>query len=390
VTTKPDKPSHKKTLLLVYPDLLGDFLLFVPHLIALKPLLEQQYASITWVCQPAIQPLVQYVAGWLPANLTIVPITHFERTGLSLKKWLAWPLYQYKVRATIAAMGLAPAYDELWCPSLAPWVVNGVVASIKNPRKLGRGVESPSLELLQNWVYTEQYRPKDFARFITYQHHVFFQQALGLTYELPALTVGQWNGLKTASLNPVGGPNAVTESWVLKNPFIVIVSDSANAIKEWPLAHFVDFIEGFCRQFPSYTVVITGVQATYGKQLMQQLSPACVAQVLNLMGKTTLLHAMALMAQAEQVLCSDSFALHATTLLGKHVVCLTTGQFGGRYWPYPHVLDAQVVGHLGTQRFVLTPHGNADMASLTVDTVLTAFVADLQHRCPPALISASA
>jgi ADP-heptose:LPS heptosyltransferase len=349
------------TLLLVYPDLLGDFFLFSPHLVALRHILERRFDDIIWTCQPAVVPLVEHLKDQLPGNLSVRPITDFPGLTVTPKKLLKWPLIAHKARQITRQMQLPSPVAEIWCPSLAPWVSNGIVASVKSPLKLGRHLQSRGLQWIQNRLYTELYRPDDFAQFVFYQHHGFFQQALDMPYPMPELRLAAWQTLSQQTIDSR-----------IDRPYRVIVPDSANVIKEWPLGQQVRLIDQLVREFPTEQIVLVGANPHHGAYLKAHLSDYADNAVINLIGRTSLLEAITLMAQATQVICPDSFALHATSIVGRQVICLTTGEFNGRYWPYPAMLGAAA-----SQQFVYPPQGYRDMAAITVSQVMEAVRANV-------------
>jgi ADP-heptose:LPS heptosyltransferase len=314
--------TKKQTLLLIYPDFLGDFLLFSPFLIAYKALFESTFEQVVWLCNPAIMPLVTDAQPFFPNNLRAVPV-NFSQTVLTPKKWLLWVLARRKVQAFLRQQQLPTHYSQVWCPSFMPWLANGVLTYVNSPRKLSRPVQNGLDNWLQHRLNTALFRLTDFDQFVFYQHHDFFQQAFQQALPIPDLHYAAKAALPVVSVTG-------------KAPYVVLVTDSAAESKEWPPEQFVALTRLILSQTDCHVVVLgvrPGVLAN-----MAAMLPADHPKIHNLMGKTTVLELISLVKDASLVVCNDSFALHAATLMASPVICVTHGGYKGRYWPYPQAL----------------------------------------------------
>jgi ADP-heptose:LPS heptosyltransferase len=328
-TAAPQKAAHK-SLLLIYPDFLGDFLLFSPFLIAYKAAFEAQFDRVDWLCHPAVLPLAQSIQHLLPANMVVTPVD-FALTGLTVKKLLAAPLTQKRAGQFMATHGLLSSYTQLWCPSFMPWLGNGLLTLVKSPRRIGRPVQGKVDHLMQKLLYTELVKIPDFNQFVYYQHHRFFTLAFGHdlhSFDLPLPDLHLYGQSALPAI----------PSELKQNPYVVLVPDSAAASKEWPALAFADIANMVLDQTP-YDVVILGVRASVVQTLQQALpdNPRCH----NLMQQTTVMESLAIINQAQALLCNDSFALHAGRMTACPTICLTNGGYLGRYWPYPVALKPE-------------------------------------------------
>jgi ADP-heptose:LPS heptosyltransferase len=332
-------------LLLIYPDFLGDFLLFFPFMASLAPLFEQQFDEVTWLCHPAVMPLALAYRDQWPANLRVVPC-QFDQTSLSLKGLLKLPVKLKQARQFLRQHNLPLHYTQVASPSFMPWLANGVLASVKSHRKLSRSVQNRHYCRLQRWLNTELYTPANFDQFVVYQHLAFFQQLFQQTLSLPQ-----------AVSPPVLPAPAVTPG----QTYVVLVPDSAATSKEWPAARFACLAQQILTETP-HDVVLLGVRDST-RQTLDTLLPAH-PRLNNLMGKTTPLEVLAWVQKAQAVVCNDSFALHAAVSMHTPVVCVTNGGYYGRYWPYPDAL-------VNTDRhfYIVTADGVRDLATIPVDSV---------------------
>jgi ADP-heptose:LPS heptosyltransferase len=311
-------PRQNKTLLLVYPDFLGDFLLFAPCLVAYKPWFIQQFDRVIWLCHPAVMPLVDSYRHLLPANMEVVPV-NFAQTGLSLKKLLKWPVAMAQAKAFMRQHGLPLQVAQVWSPSLMPWLANAVVAAVKAPRKIGRPVQHGLYCRLQKAMHTELFALNDINQFVLFQHQQFFAQGFGQPLPVPDITF-----LAPENLPPV-------PDWC-QDPYVVLVPDSAAESKEWPPEKFADLANHIIASTP-YNVVVLGVRETAKQRFKARAFMTSRIQLR--IGATTPLQVLPIVQQAWAMVCNDSFALHAATVMETPVICLTNGGYKGRYWPYP-------------------------------------------------------
>jgi ADP-heptose:LPS heptosyltransferase len=341
----------KPELLLIYPDFLGDFILFFPFIAAYAERFERQFSQVTWLCHPSVMGLAQAYRSVWPANLRVVPC-EFSMTSLSPKGLMQWPWRKQQALRFLQQHQLPVTVDEVWCPSFMPWLANGVLKAVKSPRKVSRPVQNKLYNRLQHWLNTDIVQLQHFDQFVVYQHHAFFQQAFGQALPLPP------------RLSP-----PISRPVPFKKRYIAIVPDSAATCKEWPAQHFATLVKLVLSQ-SDYDVVLLGVRETTRQALNTLLLPN--DRVHTLMGQTSPAAMLAWVESATAVVCNDSFALHAAVLMEKPVICLTNGSYRGRYWPYP---DNFV--NTSNHYYILTPSTVTDMASIPVDAVW--------HRLAPML-----
>ncbi len=104
--------------------------------------------------------------------------------------------------------------------------------------------------------------------------------------------------------------------------------------KRWPLRNFREVIDKI-QQNSGMTAVICG--ATGEEGLGVALSSASHGNILDYVGRTTLIELIALIAGAKMVLSNDSAAIHIAAAVSTPSVCVLGGQHFGRFLPYRRV-----------------------------------------------------
>jgi ADP-heptose:LPS heptosyltransferase len=345
------------SLLLMYCDLLGDYLIFRHVMESMLPLLRQRFQSVVWACNPGVAQLSQTLDPHWQPFVILAPVAEGDWKRLTLKRLPKLLLHKASLLQQMKLHKLPIQVQELWCPSVAPFEDNVITALCQAHRKLGRRLESWNLDILQRLFYTETFDVGDFRRFVMHQHVAFFEQALHVA--LPALSPKPLKQLPTACFHP-------DLTRLLQNrPYVLVCPESAGAYKEWPPDHFASLIDQLLQAKPGLTVVIAGQKAEVHQAIVKALDPNL--PVISAVGQTTVLQLLGLVQQSRLVVCNDSFPLHAANALGVPMVAVTNGQFEGRYYPYP--AEARFSHHQFIQ-----PALNGPLSSVPPAQVLSAVI----------------
>jgi ADP-heptose:LPS heptosyltransferase len=140
----------------------------------------------------------------------------------------------------------------------------------------------------------------------------------------------------------------------------VLMPDSAATSKEWPPERFADLANHIVRH-TDYNVVVLGTRETTRHRFKQQA--LFTTRIQQRMGMTTPLEVLPIIQQAQAAVCNDSFGLHAATVMGTPVICLTNGGYYGRYWPYPDRIPHSA------QHFVKVTDAQPTLADIPVEWV---------------------
>jgi ADP-heptose:LPS heptosyltransferase len=325
-TILPFKALQQDAIVLIYPDLLGDYILIREHLRSVSATLKAQGKTLYYVGNVSLKPLIQFLDPDLADRFYW--IHNFTDFLLTPKKLLKWPILAKQWQQQRKAMGLPSHAAEVWCPSTGPWVVNGLVHAIKAKRKLGKDMESRSLHVLQQLTNTHLYQPEHFLAFNTHQHQQFFEMAMG-QHVAPASLVFPKERFKGVYQHPA----------LDTAPYCVIFTDTSTALKEWPVQHFAQVISYILKHSPLNVVLCGHHSKSYqAEAIIQHLNHD--PRIINLMGNTSIVEVFDVIGRGQFVICNDSFALHAANAMAKPVICITQGLFtqanqSGRYLPYP-------------------------------------------------------
>ena len=308
------------SVLILFADLLGDYLLFRNHLAYLRRCSAMANdRPIYFIGNAAIKPLVEYLDTDVVDHFLWVE--DFQSIVLTPKKLLRIPFLLPYWKKEVVKIGVPQRVEEFWCPSTGPWRTNVITLLTKARRKVGKDVESLDYHFLQKFLYNPLYRPQDFYLFMFDQHRQFFELATGETfgsvsYHFPKeALLGSWKGKP------------------LQKPYCVVFPDSAETFKQWSPEAFAAVIS-YILNHSDLSVYICGHHSKQdlGNQITQFVQSP---RVFNWMGQTTIVDIFDVIGQSALVLCNDSFALHAANAMAVPLVCVTQGLYYGRYLPYP-------------------------------------------------------
>ncbi|MEB3206900.1 MAG: glycosyltransferase family 9 protein, partial [Vampirovibrionales bacterium] len=117
-----------------------------------------------------------------------------------------------------------------------------------------------------------------------------------------------------------------TSSRVLIHPGASRLSVQTGALKQWPVAHWVDYIERLLTQTnPAISVGLCGGpdDAEVLRQIEASLSAQAKEKVIQFMGKTaSILDLAALIQSADVMVCVDSAPMHLAVALNKPLVAM--------------------------------------------------------------------
>jgi ADP-heptose:LPS heptosyltransferase len=173
---------------------------------------------------------------------------------------------------------------------------------------------------------------------------------------------------------------------------IVVAPFSGRAIKNWPAARFAAVILWMVRELGA-TVVLVGREDERGAAAALERLAGGVG-VYNLVGRTRLEEAFALVARADVFLGNDSGLAHAAALLRRPTVALYAGVAPVARWqplgPEVTVLRTEVAcAPCGLRHLTDCVHGHACMDAIPVGTVQAAVQSALR-RAPGSVARAEA
>ena len=122
-------------------------------------------------------------------------------------------------------------------------------------------------------------------------------------------------------------------------PFIVISPAASKVQRNWLTDRYATLADYANKK--GYQVFISGGPTKMELQLGQDIEKACKTEVTNLVGKTSLVQLLALLARAKLVIAPDSGPAHMATTVNTPVIGLYAHSNPGRTGPY-HSFDSTV------------------------------------------------
>jgi|GEM_PF-880493 len=320
MTLPGGQSPSQSAIIMLYPDMLGDYILFRNHLEYLKNNYIGPDHPLYFISNASVRALVEFLDPDIADG--IAWMDNFRDFVLTPNKAIKLFMHQKEWNGKREALNLPEHAHQLWCPSTAPWVCGGLNLAIEADRKLGKDVQDPKLHQLQARFYGELFEPQSYYDFIFEQHRQFFEKATGKSFAAAKFSFPKerFFGTYQGSID-------------LKPPYCVIFPDSAETYKEWPPEQLAKAAEYIAEKSDLNIYICGHKDKRYlGEEIRQRVKND---RIYNLMGETDLVSVFDVIGRSEFVICMDSFALHATNAMARPVICLTEGLYKGRYLPYP-------------------------------------------------------
>ncbi|STX29849.1 glycosyltransferase [Legionella beliardensis] len=328
-----------KSICIVRLSALGDVLMTVPLIRTLQTHLPQ--AHITWVIS---RPAYDLVAGMSGVEFIVIPKPN------SLKDY--WH-FKRKLKNR--------CFDVLLAAQ-SSFRANLLYALIKAQRKIG--YDRLRAKDGHKWFIKETITPGDDH---TLEAFLKFAKALGIAqmetyWDLPiAAEDYQWAQFYTTTNNPI----------LLVNPA------ASKPERSWPAARYIEVIRLAQTRWQMH-VILTGGPGAYDRQLAN----AILSEVdcTDLVGKTKPKQLLALISQADVLLCPDTGPSHMAAAVGTPVVALhavTSSRVSGPYIYqhlavdcYPQAVEQIIKKAPSENKWGTHAHGDETMKLVTVDAVL--------------------
>jgi ADP-heptose:LPS heptosyltransferase len=172
--------------------------------------------------------------------------------------------------------------------------------------------------------------------------------------------------------------------------FVVVAMGAGQTGRVWPARKLAGLVQHINRIQPKTAIKLLG--AAKETQIASQLDVQAAVPTENLVGRTSLLAFVEIIAAARLVICNDSSAFHIAMALQKDVVCFLGGGHFGWFAPYPPHMNRQarvsvLYEHLECYwcnwgcRFPRSEEGSFKCVdSISVETAIAAVEAILQEE----------
>ena len=116
---------------------------------------------------------------------------------------------------------------------------------------------------------------------------------------------------------------------------MVIATDTQWEGREWPLERFMAVAEKIAGMKAGWSIVFLGTHAAKGRALAAYLADSPVERgIINLIGKTSFMAYVSLIAHARFVLANESSAIHIAAAASVPALAVAGGGHWGRFIPY--------------------------------------------------------
>jgi ADP-heptose:LPS heptosyltransferase len=185
---------------------------------------------------------------------------------------------------------------------------------------------------ISDTFYTTLIPASDNPMFEFYRNKDFFEKLLGypIDKKKPYCRIEDIRRSKRASI---------------KEKYVLICPGSGHSTRRWSIKNF-DKVIGFLLENYDYDIVIAGNHTD--RKIVRGITHPSNKRIHNLAGLTPLSQLVLLIYQAELVITHDTSSVHISAMFDKKTVCLSNGNYYGRFVPYPK-------GLLNNYHLVLIP-----------------------------------
>lgn len=297
---------NKKTLCIIKPDAIGDYLLFRPTLAGYV----SHYKSHTRILCANEE--------WKPLFKQLDPKTFHKVIWINIKKFHSNLPYKCLILTRLYRQHIHTTINPT--PSRKLFIGDLITLCTLAPIRIGcdayTHLMTPFQTQLSDSLYTQLIHiPTPQFEANAYQN--FYQK----------LTTA-----KTAPLLKSPPPESETKG-------ILVFPGSKEPYKQWPAKHVLTLLSHL-KTLTKLPITLCGLSSEI--QNADAFASIENKQITNLIDKTTLTDITALIKNARLIITVDSAPLHLAKLFNKPFCCIAHGNHYGRFYPYPENLPTQV------------------------------------------------
>lgn len=132
-----------------------------------------------------------------------------------------------------------------------------------------------------------------------------------------------------------------SQGFDLNAPYLVVSPFTSTPLKQWPVEKFAEVVDEVLGAHHDLRIVLLGDAPHAGESRLMTDAVSERGRVTNLVGKTTLVEAVLITANAKVSLSGDSAASHIASAVGTDCVAVLGGGHSGRFFPYPSPFDGK-------------------------------------------------
>ena len=335
-------PDSLKNILIMKPSALGDIVLALPALTALRQSFPD--AKISWLIRPEFAPLLENH----PHLDEIIP---FDRKSLG-RAWCCPKAFCALIR--LISRLRRSKFDAVF--DFQGLFRTAVLAWLSGCKKRFGKANSRELAHL---FYTDQIK-QDTESIHLVDFYLKMVKAAGadnltVRFELPS---------NPADVDSV--KKLLKSSGIDSGKFVVFVPGSAHKTKCWPPERFAELADKITSQFK---LPIIAVGANSEKPLVEKIANLAKTSVINFAGRTSLKELVELLRSARLVVSNDTGPGHIAAALGTPLVMMYSWSNPARIAPYgrPQCMVAREPYSRGLKIKSTNPKHN--VSNITVDEV---------------------
>lgn len=299
---KNSPSSEEKEIIIIKPDRIGDFILWIKSLESIINTYTE--SKITIVCDKSVVQLLEVIK-----NLKI-KIISIDREKFLLNLYYRWKILK-RLKGKKYYIAINPLYSR-------DFLSESLLESIIADKKIGINGDDSNL----NSKLLERYN-KNYTKLYTIPNSCIHE--LEINKNFIKKICGLNNNSRELKLE-------FDRTRKIKEKYIVIFLGSSSPKKQWNIEKFI----GIEQEFPlEYTLVLLGGSSELKIGEIFQKNISKKRNIRNLIGKTNMKEVCNYIYNSNLVITNDTFAVHLSTLLEKDSLCIVGGGHFGRFLPYP-------------------------------------------------------
>ncbi|MDF2529156.1 MAG: glycosyl transferase family 9 [Gammaproteobacteria bacterium] len=329
IKSNPARLSNKKTLLILKPDGIGDLIIFLRFLLGLRKKFPVENWNIVLVANNMAKPLIE---DW-GKHSEGLKIDQF--IGLDRKKMRFSFSYRRQFIKTMKSIFV----DVLIMPVFSPdeWTLL-IARWIKSPVKFSPQIDNANLftnkfllaDLQEIGPKLEGNEFSNMMAFLDEFDQSFQSQSQGWDKMAPAFMPFTSSMLNEAA--------KMLPDW---DDYIILFISTSYSEKLWSIDKWKELIKSLLAK--GEKIIICGAPGDEEKGA--RIAEGAGQNLLNLVGKTSLLALTGMLSRAKLVISVDTFFVHLAAMYNIQVIGVMGGMHPYRFWPYEHASKQQIINY---------------------------------------------
>jgi len=300
-------PEDFKNILIIKPSALGDIVLALPALSALRRNFPK--AKISWLVKPEFAPLLEnhpHLDEIIPFDRVLLSKAWFSPLAFRSLLLLIRQLRQSGFDALVDLQGLFRTASLGWLSGCKKRF------GMANARELAILFYTSTVPLSSEWIHVVDHYLKIVQAMGASDLHVEFLLPRNHSAENSVAALLKSHSIET-------------------NDYVVFVPGSTDPYKRWPTDRFAILADRISSQF-HLPIIATG--SAFESDTIERLRSLAETRIINLAGRTSLAELVALLRSAKLVVSNDTGPGHIAAALGTPLVMMYSWSNPARIAPY--------------------------------------------------------